>query len=258
MFSRICDSLEYKLKRKTMVLGSSSYVRSFSTHNKSFVHHSPPNSFYSWRRYCNKHQIRLGGYIMNLDRGDTPDMDEDQEIDEEEPIMNSLGPMAPIIPPQIDPNLPRNRSPTPPRALFRSTTGKGVAFTNQDITFLVRFMDYRKYVVFLANLVYGMCNWLGPAFQVARPAWYGYVLEGGCCQSKEMIIIENHFIKYVLCRPRIILGLHGWSTGGGTNTSSPERRMTTLCLSLQKRRCGIAKKTISSLPNTSLINRKAR
>lgn len=38
----------------------------------------------------------------------------------------------------------RNRSPTPPRALFRSTTGKGVAFTQEDVTFLVRFMEYRK------------------------------------------------------------------------------------------------------------------
>ena len=42
----------------------------------------------------------------------------------------------------------RTRSPTPPRALFRSTTGKGVAFTEDDIAFLVRFMQYRKYVVF--------------------------------------------------------------------------------------------------------------
>jgi hypothetical protein len=40
----------------------------------------------------------------------------------------------------------RSRSPTPPRALFRSTTGKGVAFTDEDVTFLVRFMQYRKYV----------------------------------------------------------------------------------------------------------------
>ncbi|KAF5348670.1 hypothetical protein D9758_006809 [Tetrapyrgos nigripes] len=38
----------------------------------------------------------------------------------------------------------RNRSPTPPRALYRSTTGKGVAFTDQDVTFLKRFMEYRK------------------------------------------------------------------------------------------------------------------
>jgi hypothetical protein len=45
---------------------------------------------------------------------------------------------------QEEGNQPRNRSPTPPRALFRSTTGKGVAFTEQDVTFLVRFMDYRK------------------------------------------------------------------------------------------------------------------
>lgn len=38
----------------------------------------------------------------------------------------------------------RNRSPTPPRALYRSTTGKGVAFTDEDITFLCRFLAYRK------------------------------------------------------------------------------------------------------------------
>ena len=38
----------------------------------------------------------------------------------------------------------RTRSPTPPRALFRSTTGKGVAFTEEDVTFLVRFLEYRN------------------------------------------------------------------------------------------------------------------
>jgi len=38
----------------------------------------------------------------------------------------------------------RTRSPTPPRALFRSTTGKGVAFTEEDVTFLVRFMEFKK------------------------------------------------------------------------------------------------------------------
>ena len=37
----------------------------------------------------------------------------------------------------------RTRSPTPPRALYRSTTGKGVAFTDEDVTFLVRFLEYR-------------------------------------------------------------------------------------------------------------------
>lgn len=36
----------------------------------------------------------------------------------------------------------RTRSPTPPRALFRSTTGKGVAFTDEDVMFLVRFFEY--------------------------------------------------------------------------------------------------------------------
>ncbi|KAG6889223.1 hypothetical protein C0992_005967, partial [Termitomyces sp. T32_za158] len=100
--------------------------------------------FYSWRRYCNKHQIRLGGYVMNFDRSESPIMEEDQEIEEEGMIHS--GPGAPITTPsqRIDPNLPRNRSPTPPRALFRSTTGKGVAFTDEDVKFLRRFMEYRK------------------------------------------------------------------------------------------------------------------
>ncbi len=38
----------------------------------------------------------------------------------------------------------RARSPTPPRALYRSTTGKGVAFTDEDVVFLVRFLEYRS------------------------------------------------------------------------------------------------------------------
>ena len=38
----------------------------------------------------------------------------------------------------------RTRSPTPPRALYRSTTGKGVAFTDEDVVFLVRFLEYRS------------------------------------------------------------------------------------------------------------------
>ena len=38
----------------------------------------------------------------------------------------------------------RNRSPTPPRSLYRSTTGKGVAFTQEDVNFLMKFMTYRK------------------------------------------------------------------------------------------------------------------
>ena len=42
----------------------------------------------------------------------------------------------------------RTRSPTPPRALFRSTTGKGVAFTEEDVTFLVRFMEFKKFAFF--------------------------------------------------------------------------------------------------------------
>lgn len=38
----------------------------------------------------------------------------------------------------------RDRSPTPPKALFRSTTGKGVAFTVEDTQFLVKFYEHRQ------------------------------------------------------------------------------------------------------------------
>jgi hypothetical protein len=41
-------------------------------------------------------------------------------------------------------NEERSRSPTPPRALFRSTTGKGVAFTDEDVSFLIKLLDYKK------------------------------------------------------------------------------------------------------------------
>lgn len=36
------------------------------------------------------------------------------------------------------------RSPSPPKSLFRSTTGKGVAFTAEDVSFLCKFLAYRK------------------------------------------------------------------------------------------------------------------
>ncbi|KAF5385946.1 hypothetical protein D9615_002661 [Tricholomella constricta] len=125
----------------------------------SFRLHAPHHTFYSWRRYCNKHQIRLGGYIMNHDRSESPAMDDGQEIEEENMMHSGPGPTPdPAAPahaqtpgPRIDPSLPRNRSPTPPRALYRSTTGKGVAFTDEDINFLVRFMEYRKYVPLSRN-----------------------------------------------------------------------------------------------------------
>jgi hypothetical protein len=41
-------------------------------------------------------------------------------------------------------NRERSRSPTPPKALFRSTTGKGVAFTDEDVAFLIKLLEYKK------------------------------------------------------------------------------------------------------------------
>ncbi|KAL5528357.1 hypothetical protein ACEPAF_7493 [Sanghuangporus sanghuang] len=114
---------------------------------------APHHSFYSWRRYCNKHQIRLGGYAMDIDsRTPSPNRQEDENgiaIDDVEntnaPTLTGDGPFT------IDAAMRmyhergmRNRSPTPPRALYRSTTGKGVAFTSDDISFLCKFLAHRK------------------------------------------------------------------------------------------------------------------
>ncbi|KAF8149557.1 hypothetical protein B0H34DRAFT_734307 [Crassisporium funariophilum] len=125
---------------------------------------APHHTFYSWRRYCNKHQIRLGGYTMNHeDRSESPNLGEEVNMEVEGdvdmlprqglPARAAAGPSST----RLNMNVPsimgqssasvatmRNRSPTPPRALFRSTTGKGVAFTQEDVNFLVRLMDYRK------------------------------------------------------------------------------------------------------------------
>jgi hypothetical protein len=116
--------------------------------------------FYSWRRYCNKHQIRLGGYSMDLGDAVTPQEEGEQEQSgTEQQLRVSTGPgiiAAAQQRLQEEGNQPRNRSPTPPRALFRSTTGKGVAFTEQDVTFLVRFMDYRKWVQCMGDNVHNV------------------------------------------------------------------------------------------------------
>ncbi|KAK7472500.1 hypothetical protein VKT23_000615 [Stygiomarasmius scandens] len=114
---------------------------------------APHHTFYSWRRYCNKHQIRLDGYTMNPpDRAssaeDDPSETETHHIQVLHPSSSSL---ASAVTPQPQPSRRPTRSPTPPRVLFRSTTGKGVAFTQEDITFLKRFMEYRKSQALLSS-----------------------------------------------------------------------------------------------------------
>ncbi|KAI0633415.1 hypothetical protein C8Q77DRAFT_1114840 [Trametes polyzona] len=117
---------------------------------------APHHTFYSWRRYCNKHKIRLGGYAMDLgDEGEESIPQEPQEP-EARPSSQNVGQEEPPPPVSHGPgaiaaayravaaDAHRARSPTPPRALYRSTTGKGVAFTDEDVIFLVRFLEYRS------------------------------------------------------------------------------------------------------------------
>ncbi|KAH9855178.1 hypothetical protein C2E23DRAFT_751774 [Lenzites betulinus] len=117
---------------------------------------APHHTFYSWRRYCNKHKIRLGGYAMDLgEDGDDSMPPDPQEPEpgpsghngrqEEAPPPVSHGPGAITAAYRaVAADIHRARSPTPPRALYRSTTGKGVAFTDEDVIFLVRFLEYRS------------------------------------------------------------------------------------------------------------------
>jgi hypothetical protein len=86
------------------------------------------------------------------DRSPSPSQDNQSgEGDQEEPTANPPGPgTIAAARARALADIGRSRSPTPPRALFRSTTGKGVAFTEEDVTFLVRFMEYKKHVLIIA------------------------------------------------------------------------------------------------------------
>ncbi|TFK25250.1 hypothetical protein FA15DRAFT_668790 [Coprinopsis marcescibilis] len=108
---------------------------------------APHHTFYSWRRYCNKHQIRLNGYAMNQTQEDSPQMDDMEgmmDIEEEDMLSGGPGPSSSRLNPGRGRADSRGRSPTPPRALYRSTTGKGVAFTKEDITYLKRYMKHKE------------------------------------------------------------------------------------------------------------------
>ncbi|KAG8985668.1 hypothetical protein FRB90_004510 [Tulasnella sp. 427] len=121
---------------------------------------APHHTFYSWRRYCNKHKIKLGSYQMGPvsatngsnggeeedAEGEGGDGDSDAEVSAGAggPSQSGAGPSRPVGASTSTPRDGRNRSPTPPRSLHRSTTGKGIAFTEDDVTYLVKYMAYRK------------------------------------------------------------------------------------------------------------------
>ena len=99
---------------------------------------------------------------MAHDRSDSPHIGDDLNLELEDDAMPGIqgdleagGSSSRVANPARESPMQRDRSPTPPRALFRSTTGKGVAFTQEDVTFLVRLMEYRKLVfcLFLFTVV---------------------------------------------------------------------------------------------------------
>ncbi|KZO93390.1 hypothetical protein CALVIDRAFT_257350 [Calocera viscosa TUFC12733] len=134
---------------------------------------APHHTFYSWRRFCNKHQIKLGAYDMSVFKanveGEVDDgLEDDDDVlgerdavdvdeDEDEEVRNAILGGTPGIlasPPRgravqappaagyVQQN--RDRSPTPPKTLYRSTTGKGVAFTEEDVRYLLRYLQYAQ------------------------------------------------------------------------------------------------------------------
>ncbi|KAH9942291.1 uncharacterized protein BXZ73DRAFT_97706 [Epithele typhae] len=151
------DDIEY-LKRYIDYCQEQGLVLSLREICERIAIKAPHHTFYSWRRYCNKHKIRLGGYAMDFgDDGDdhagaVPDHEPGpSEVPHDHESAGSIpaghGPQsiaAAYRAVSNDVSTGRARSPTPPRALYRSTTGKGVAFTDEDVVFLVRFYEYRS------------------------------------------------------------------------------------------------------------------
>lgn len=70
------------------------------------------------------------------DRDDMGDLEQDGEQDDNP---DGGGPSN-----HIASRTTRNGSPIPPKILYKSTTGKGVAFTQEDVQYMLDYMKYRK------------------------------------------------------------------------------------------------------------------
>ena len=98
----------------------------------------------------------------------------------------------------------RERSPTPPRALFRSTTGKGVAFTDEDIAFLIKLLHHKKKSV--ERLVDPM-EPVNPFAQISGQTRYGCVLEG--YRTEGLSSVLEQYLALTSCRHRTTRELLG-------------------------------------------------
>jgi len=70
----------------------------------------------------------------------------------------------------------RSGSPIPPKILYKSTTGKGVAFTPEDVQYLLDYMEYRQCVLY----TYIELQAYSPHFskiEIRRTTGYGRILE---------------------------------------------------------------------------------
>jgi len=135
----------------------------------------------------------LGAYVMNME-GPVPESregGESAEEDEEEGGLSApprgrlstaeeasiaqAGPSGSgTVDAQAVPIHGRTRSPTPPRVLYRSTTGKGVAFTEQDVTYMVNYLAYRRSQVEELNMVQFWKDIAEKAPHHSRASWMKY------------------------------------------------------------------------------------
>lgn len=67
------------------------------------------------------------------------DMEEEAEAGYGEPPLTEL-----MAPPEMQDDGGIGEEPRAPKVLYRSTTGKGIAFTREDVDFLVRFLRFRQ------------------------------------------------------------------------------------------------------------------
>ncbi|KAG8817816.1 hypothetical protein FRC19_011132 [Serendipita sp. 401] len=127
---------------------------------------SPPTRVVNWRRYCNKHQIRLGAYVME-DRQENENPEEEDELSGDD--MDIAGPST-----SNQPKRTRNGSPVPPKILYKSTTGKGVAFTAEDVKYMLDYLEYRKSKSANLDMVEFWTDLAGRAPHHSRASWMKY------------------------------------------------------------------------------------
>lgn len=168
------------------------------------IKQAPHHTFFSWRRYCNKHKIQLGGYSTSgglptsAPRTDDLNVNVDGFYDEDASTHGTNTPASTItLATEAEEGISehgdaaaqssviliggtggrlryrncrsktqgiseeshsieyfyQDKEPEAPKSLYRSKSGKGIAFTRADVDFLVRYISFRRSAFTLTALV---------------------------------------------------------------------------------------------------------